>query len=163
MKKALVIAGLALGLSSAQASSPIMNMSVMTLDTATQLAQATIEACREEGVNVAVTVVDRGGNVQVVMRDTLAVDLTLEISKQKAYTAMSFNMPLSQMEDRFTKPFQVGKVDGIVFSAGGIPVHAAGRIIGGVGVSGAPSGATDEACAVKGLESIQMDLEMAGP
>lgn len=140
-----------------------MNIKVMTLDTASRLAWATLEACREAGVNVAVTVVDRGGNTQVVLRDTLAVDLTLEISRQKAYTAMSFNGPLSEMEERFTKPFQVGKVDGVVFSAGGLPIHAAGRIIGGIGVSGAPSGETDEMCARKGLDEIRMDLEMVQP
>ncbi|MCG5501020.1 heme-binding protein [Ectothiorhodospira sp. A-7Y] len=140
-----------------------MNIKVMTLDTASRLAWATLEACREAGVNVAVTVVDRGGNTQVVLRDTLAVDLTLAISRQKAYTAMSFNGPLSEMEDRFTKPFQVGKVDGVVFSAGGLPIHAAGRIIGGIGVSGAPSGETDEMCARQGLDEIRMDLEMVQP
>lgn len=162
LSAALATATLTLGMGSiAQAQeSPALNIKVMTLDTAYDLARATLEACREEGVNVAVTVVDRGGNTQVVLRDTLAMDITLAISQQKAYTAMSFNGPLSGMEDRFTKPFQVGKVDGLVFSAGGLPIHAAGRIIGGVGVSGAPSGETDEACARAGIDAVQMDLEM---
>lgn len=83
------------------------------------------------------------------------------MSRQKAYTAVNFNAPLSQLEDRFTKPFSVGKVDGLVFSAGGLPIEAAGNIIGAVGVSGAPTGAQDEACARKGLDAIQMDLDMA--
>ncbi|MFP4080803.1 MAG: GlcG/HbpS family heme-binding protein [Ectothiorhodospira sp.] len=141
---------------------PVMHtQEMMTLDTSQRLAQAALEACREEGVNVAVTVVDRGGHPQVVLRDTLAMDVTLEISRQKAYTALSFNGPLSEMEDRFTRPFQVGKVDGLVFSAGGLPVHAGGRILGAVGVSGAPSGETDEECARAGIEAVRMDLEMA--
>jgi len=48
-----------------------------------------------------VTVVDRGGYPQVVLRDTLSMDLTLPISKQKAYTAMSFNSATSALEGRF--------------------------------------------------------------
>ncbi|MDH3693874.1 MAG: heme-binding protein, partial [Gammaproteobacteria bacterium] len=122
----------------------------LTMDTALTVAQATIDKCRGEGVNVAVTVVDRGGDVQIVLRDTLAMDLTLEISRQKAYTAMSFNTPTSQLVDRFTSPFSVGKVQGVLMSAGGVPINAGGTIIGGIGVSGAPSGETDELCAQAG-------------
>ncbi|HSP01077.1 MAG TPA: heme-binding protein [Thioalkalivibrio sp.] len=145
----------------AQADGPVtVDVKRLHLEMANKIALATIEACRAEGVNVAVTVVDRGGNVQVVMRDTLAMDLTIEISKQKAYTAMSFNAPLSSMEDRFTQPFSVGKVEGIVFSAGGLPILAVGSLVGGVGVSGAPSGTLDEECAAAGIESVQMDLDM---
>ena len=56
-----------------------------------------------------------------------------------------------------------GKVDGLVFSAGGVPIEAAGNIVGAVGVSGAATGEQDEACARAGIKAIQMDLEMAGP
>lgn len=88
--------GLAAGAS--QADAPVaLDIKVMTLDTASRMAWAALDACREGGFNVAVTVVDRGGNTQVVLRDTLAVDLTLDISRQKAYTAMSFNGPLSDL------------------------------------------------------------------
>lgn len=148
------------GVAPAQDAPVTVDIKRLSLEVAYRIAQATIEACRAEGVNVAVTVVDRGGHPQVVLRDTLAMDLTLEISRQKAYTAMSFNAPLSEMEDRFTKPFQVGKVQGIVFSAGGLPIHSAGAIVGGVGVSGAPSGILDEQCAAAGLEAVEFELEM---
>lgn len=134
----------------------------LSLETAQRLAEAALHKCRAEGVQVAVTVVDRGGNPQVVLRDTLAMDLTLAISRQKAYTAMSFNSPTSALSKRFTEPFSVGKLNGLVFSAGGVPITAAGTILGGVGVSGAPSGETDEKCAQAGLEAVMNDLEMAG-
>jgi len=134
----------------------------LKMDTALKIAQAAIKQCRKEGVQIAVTVVDRGGHAQAVLRDTLAMDITLPISKQKAHTAMSFNSPLSQMEDRFTKPFQVAKLDGLVVSAGGIPINIGGNIMGGIGVSGAPSGKTDEKCAVAGLEAVRQDLELDG-
>lgn len=141
---------------------PVMvNIKRLSLDTALKLAQATINACRKEGVQIAVTVVDRGGHPQVVLRDVLAQDLTLTISKQKAYTAMSFNTPTSQLIERFKYPFSVAKVDGLVMGAGGVPIQAGGNIIGGVGVSGAPSGETDEKCAKAGVSAVIDDLEMA--
>lgn len=135
----------------------------LTLEASERLAQATVAACRKEGIQIGVTVVDRSGDAMVFLRDTLAPRVTIEISRQKAYTAVNFNAPLSTMENRFTKPFAVGKVDGLVFSAGGIPIEAAGNIVGAVGVSGAATGEQDEACAREGLKAISTDLEMAGP
>ena len=136
---------------------PIQRLST---DYALQAAQATLAACRELGMNVAVAVVDRGGHVQVHLRDTLAMPLTLTISEQKAYAAMNFNAPTSTMEDRFTSPFSPGKVDGIVLSAGGVPIAAGGTILGAIGVSGAPSGEVDEQCAQAGVDAIIDDVEM---
>lgn len=146
----------------AESEQPLMvNIKRLSLDTALTMAQATIAACRKEGVQVAVTIVDRGGHPQVVLRDVLAQDLTLTISKQKAYTAMSFNAATGSMKDRFDSPFAIAKVDGLVFGAGGLPIAAAGNIIGGIGVSGAPSGETDEKCAQAGIDAVIDDLEMA--
>ena len=132
----------------------------LTMETALRIAQGAIAQCRKEGVQIAVTVVDRSGHAQVVLRDVLAMDITLPISKQKAHTAMAFNTPLSQMEDRFNKPFMVAKLDGLIVSAGGIPINIGGSILGGIGVSGAPSGKTDEKCAIAGLNAVSADLEM---
>ena len=137
-----------------------VNIKRMSLDMAYIAAKATIDTCRQEGVQVAVTIIDRGGHPQVVLRDVLAMDLTLTISKQKAYTAMSFNSATSGLTGRFTDPFSIGKVEGLVMSAGGLPINAGGNILGGIGVSGAPSGETDEKCAQAGLDAILDDLEM---
>jgi uncharacterized protein GlcG (DUF336 family) len=134
----------------------------LSLDTATRIAQAAIKQCRKEGVQIAVTVVDRGGHPQVVLRDVLAMDITLPISKQKAHTAMAFNTPLSQMEGRFKGSYAVPKIDGLVVSAGGLPINIGGTILGGVGVSGAPSGVTDEKCAKAGIDAVRADLELEG-
>ncbi len=135
----------------------------LTLEASEKLARAALDACRKEGIQVGVTVVDRSGDAMVFLRDTLAPRVTIEVSRQKAYTAVNFNAPTSTMEDRFTKPFAIGKVDGLVFSAGGIPIEAAGNIVGAVGVSGAATGEQDEACARAGLQAIAFDLESASP
>ena len=139
----------------------VVNIKRMSRDVALRIAQAAIAQCRKEGVQVAVTVVDRGGHPQVVLRDVLAQDLTLEISRMKAYTAMSFNLTTSEMVGRFKDPYSVPKVDNLIIAAGGVPVNASGNIMGGVGVSGAPSGETDEKCAKAGVEAVADDLEMA--
>ena len=58
----------------------VVDIKRMSLDVALRIAQATIDQCRKEGVQIAVTVVDRGGHPQVVLRDVLAQDLTQRIS-----------------------------------------------------------------------------------
>jgi uncharacterized protein GlcG (DUF336 family) len=150
-------------IANAQANEPLtVNIKRLSLDTALKIAKAAIAQCRKDGVQVAVTVVDRGGHEQVVLRDTLAMDITIPISKQKAHTAMAFNTPLSQLEGRFTGAYQVPKLNGLLVSAGGIPINIGGTILGGIGVSGSPSGVTDEKCAMAGLDAVKTDLEMDG-
>ncbi|MGF1643619.1 MAG: heme-binding protein [Thiotrichales bacterium] len=157
----LVLAGLIAAPAWANESAIIM-IPRLTLETSQAIAKAAVEACRKEGIQIGVTVVDRSGDAMAVLRDTLAPRITVEISRQKAYTAVNFNAPLSTMENRFTTPFSVGKVEGLVFSAGGIPIEAAGNIVGAVGVSGASTGAQDEACAAAGIQAVQFELESAG-
>ena len=139
----------------------IVKIPRLTVEAAQKIAQGALAECRKAGIQISVTVVDRGGHPVVVLRDTLAPDLSLSISRDKAYTALSFNAATSAMEDRFTKPFSVGKANGLMFSAGGIPISAAGNIVGAVGVSGAPTGEQDEKCAAAGIQSIQFELESA--
>ncbi len=139
----------------------IVKIPRLTVEASEKLARAAMESCRKQGIQIGVTVVDRSGDPMVVLRDTLAPRITLEISKQKAYTAVNFNSATSAMVDRFTQPFSVGKVEGLVFSAGGVPIEAAGNIVGAVGVSGAVTGEQDEACAQAGIKAIQFELETA--
>lgn len=139
----------------------IVKIPRLTVEASEKMARAALDACRKEGIQIGVTVVDRSGDPMVVLRDTLAPRITLEISKQKANTAVNFNAATSSMENRFTQPFSVGKVEGLVFSAGGLPIEAAGNIIGAIGVSGAATGAQDEACAKAGIQAIQFELESA--
>jgi uncharacterized protein GlcG (DUF336 family) len=138
----------------------LVSIKRMSLDTALKAAHAAIEACRKERVQVAVTVVDRSGQAQVVLRDVLASDLTLKVSQAKAYAAVSFVVPTSQLESRFTQPFGPPSVGGVVIGPGGVPVQAGGELVGAIGVAGAPSGQIDERCARAGFDAISEDLEL---
>ncbi len=131
----------------------------LSLSTATTIAQAAIVACTKKGIQIGVTVVDRQGVVQVTLRDTIAAQITVPISKGKAYTAVNFNAATSALGDRANGP--VGRAPGIIMSAGGLPIQVGGSLVGGVGVSGAPSGETDEFCAQAGIDAVIDDLEMS--
>jgi len=131
----------------------------LTLPTALMIAQAAIAECTKLGIQIGVTVVDREGIIQVALRDTIAAQITVPISKGKAYTAANFNSSTSSMGDRANSP--VGRAPGIIMSAGGLPIQVGGSLVGAVGVSGAPSGITDEECAQAGIDAVLDDLEMS--
>jgi uncharacterized protein GlcG (DUF336 family) len=162
MTKPLIAALTALALAAPALAEDAMVVQVkrLSLDTAVKIAQATIEACREKGIQIAVTVVDRDGTVQVTLRDTIAAPITVPISEMKAKTAVNFNAATSTMAARADTP--IGRLDGLVMSAGGVPILVGGSaLVAGVGVSGAPAGETDEECALAGVAKVQEDLDMA--
>ncbi|MCU7948212.1 MAG: heme-binding protein [Candidatus Thiodiazotropha sp. (ex Cardiolucina cf. quadrata)] len=161
MKRVMITTALVFGFSMgaiAEEASPTVSLKRLSLESANQIALGAVEACRKKGIQIGVTVVDRDGTVQAVMRDTIAAQITVPISRMKAFTAVNFNAPTSALKDRADSP--IGRIDGLVMSAGGLPVQAGGQLLGGVGVSGAPSGETDEACAQAGVDKIIDDLEM---
>jgi uncharacterized protein GlcG (DUF336 family) len=139
--------------------SMMVSVKRLTLDTAVKIAQQSVEACRKKGIQIGVTVVDRDGVIQAQLRDTIAAPITVPISRQKAFTAVNFNAATSAMSERADTP--IGRFDGLVMSAGGIPIQVGGSLLGGVGISGAPSGKTDEECGQAGIDAVMDDLEMS--
>ncbi|MGC9458068.1 MAG: GlcG/HbpS family heme-binding protein, partial [Halothiobacillaceae bacterium] len=143
-----------------QASEPMTaEVARVSVDVANTVAMEAMKACRDQGIPVSVTVVDRNGIVQVQVRDTTAPPVSLGISEKKAYTAIMFNAKGSDLEERAGGALtQLG--EGLAFMAGSVVMEAGGRIYGAVGVSGAPDGMVDEECAVAGFQAVSMDLEM---
>lgn len=162
MKKtslAVLFAGVFLAMPALAEDSMVIQVKRMSMETAGAIAHAAIDACRKKGIQIGVTVVDRDGIPQVVLRDTIAPTITLPISKGKAYAAVMFNVPTSELAERANSP--IGRVPGLVMSAGGVPIQIGGSLLGGVGVSGAPSGETDQECAQAGVDAVATDLEMS--
>jgi len=143
-----------------QASEPLTtDVARVSVDVANTIAMEAMKACRDQGIPVSVTVVDRNGIVQVQVRDTVAPPVSLSISEKKAYTAVMFNAKGSDLQDRAgTALTQLG--EGLAFMAGSVVIEGSGRIFGAVGVSGAPDGMVDEQCAQAGYDAVAMDLDM---
>ncbi len=133
----------------------------LTMETALKMAKATIEKCRKENVNIAVTIVDRGGDTQIMLRDTLAMDVTIDISKKKAYTAMSFNTRTAELQSRIKQLGAISTYNGLLLQGGGAPINIGGTIMGGIGVSGSPDSKVDQKCADAGLNAVIAEIEMS--
>ena len=132
----------------------------LSMGAALKIAEGVIAACRDKGFEVAATVVDRDGAVQVTLRDTLVAPLMADLSAQKAKTAVHFNGATSAMHERANSA--LGHVDGVLMAAGGVPVLVGGTaLVAGLGVSGSPAGETDEACALAAIAKVQEELDRA--
>src|SRR3954447_24413913 len=113
-------------------------------------------------ISSAVAVVDRFGVVQVVLRDRYAGPHTPATASGKAWTAATFRSSTSSLV-AISQPgmMQAGirNLPGAVILGGGLAVESGGSLVGAIGVSGAPGGDADEACAKAGIEAIQGKLD----
>jgi len=137
-------------------------IATLTPEAALSAAQATLAACRASGYQIAVTVTDRAGTPIVMLRDRYAGPHTADTSGRKAYTAINFRMStadLARQTQSGTSASGIRHVNRIIALGGGLPIEAAGALVGGIGVSGAPGGDLDQTCAQAGIDAIQMDLD----
>ena len=129
---------------------------------ARDIAMASVEACRKSGFNVSAVVLDRSGNVQVALRDTLAARHTLEIAERKAGMAIMSGSDSGEFRDaRADIRPELNHINGLIVMDGALPIRAAGSLLGAIGVSGAPGGDKDKACAVFALKTVEERLEFA--
>jgi uncharacterized protein GlcG (DUF336 family) len=142
----------------------LLTFRLLSLDAAIEMAQAALDSCRDDGYQVAVAVVDRMGVTQVMLRDRYAGPHTPDTAERKAWTAVSFRADtLSLAAHTGPKSTQSGArfIDNVLMIGGGIPVLVSGSIVAGIGISGAPTGAADHACAQAGIDAVTEKLELS--
>ena len=132
------------------------------MELARDIATETVLACRKDGYHVSAVVVDRFGLMRAALRDDLASRFTLEIAERKAnMTVMAWTDSGAFRSARGDIQQELNHIEGLIVMEGGIKIVAAGRNLGAVGVSGAPGGDKDAACAQKALEKLNERLEFA--
>lgn len=134
----------------------------LTPETALAATRAALESCRKSGYQVAVAVVDRSGVAQAMLRDRFAGAHTPRTAIDKAWTAASFKITTLSLANET----QAGKamsgirsLPRVIAAGGGVPIEAGGSLVGAIGVSGAPGGEADEACARAGIKAIADQIE----
>jgi uncharacterized protein GlcG (DUF336 family) len=161
-RHALVLAASALA-ATVTAQDATYSVRVLTPETALKAAQAALARCRANGFQATVTVVDRMGVVQVMLRDRFAGPHTVEMARDKAWTAVSFRTnttDLAQATQGTVPQSGIRNRPGVAAVGGGLMIEAGGALLGGIGVSGAPGGKEDDACAAAGIAAIRDSLEL---
>jgi uncharacterized protein GlcG (DUF336 family) len=160
MKPLLPFVLLAAPLPALAAAPDLLPVKQISLELARDVAMDAVESCRQHGYNVSAVVLDRAGNLQAALRDTLAPRYTLEIAERKA--GMSVMSGISSGEFLAARGDirpELDHIDGLIVMEGGLPIRAAGSLVGAIGVSGAPGGDKDAACAAAALKKVEERLE----
>ena len=143
-------------------STPWVEVIGLPVDVATDMASLALHTCTQQGASVSVSVVDAQGRLQVFLQGDHAAPHTAELSRHKAYTAVSLaalqgfhtTSELSQALRQSKTPISMlplpsDSIEGITPMAGGVVLRTnQDQLLGGLGVSGARQGELDEQCAL---------------
>ncbi len=125
----------------------------LNLDSALKLIKAAQEKATAINVPMVVTVVDKGGDLIAQQRMDDALLVSLEISLNKAYSAVALKLPtdtLGELSQPGAMLYGLQNASRMVVFGGGIPLKIDGKVIGAIGVSGG-SVAEDTQCVKAGI------------
>ena len=154
--KTLVGIGIVMILSGRAIAQGIVMQRNLSLAMAKTIAEATLAECKAKGYNTSAAVVDRAGQVLVIMRNEQATAQTAEMARRKAYTARMFRITTMEFEKRTeSDPARAAQRDlaDILALSGGVPIQVGSDTIGAVGSAGSTL-ELDDACSKAGIAKV---------
>ena len=130
--------------------------SAITLDQAKRAMAAAELKAAENTWQVAITILDSGGNLVMFHKTDNAQISAITVSEGKALTALQFKRPSKDLDDAIARGGPGNRLlalKDITPIEGGLPIVVDGRIIGAIGVSGALS-AQDTQVAKAGIDAL---------
>jgi uncharacterized protein GlcG (DUF336 family) len=153
---ALAGIGIALIVSGRVVAQGVVMQRNLSLAMAKTIAEGALAECKSKGYNTSAAVVDRAGQVLVILRDEQATAQTAEMARRKAYTARMFRITTMEFQKRTTgDPAREAQRDlaDILALSGGVPIQVGNDTIGGVGSAGSTL-EIDDACAKAGIAKV---------
>ena len=122
----------------------------ISLEHAEAVIAATVAEARKHDWKLNIAVVDSGGNLVAFQRMDGAQLASIQISENKARTAVTFRRETKVFESAIQQSNfnYVLTLDGVIASRGGIPLVQGGKLIGAIGCSGATGSQDEVACKV---------------
>ncbi|NRD73122.1 heme-binding protein [Shewanella sp. VB17] len=160
-KKSLTLLIGLLSLSSLPSTAKVITSHALSVGTALELVQEGLANCAKDNYNVSVAVVDHNGILKAFARHDPSGPHAAEGARRKAFSAASmgesteFFFKLIKQEPELQGLHSLH--DELSLLPGGLPIKYKGKVIGGIGVSGAPGGDLDTACAAAALKKVPID------
>ena len=153
--RAIVLIGIAAILAGRAGAQGVVMQRTLSLDMAKTIAEGTIAECKAKGYHTAAAVVDRAGQLIVLLRDEQATAQTAEMSRRKAYTARMFRTTTLEFQKRTMDPAYAPQreVTDILALGGGVPIRIGDDVIGAAASSGSTQ-EQDDACAKAGVAKV---------
>jgi uncharacterized protein GlcG (DUF336 family) len=134
----------------------------ISLQLALSVAQAAMNACKADGYDVTVVVVDRAGDLKVLLRADTANPHNADLARRKAYTSRTFKVPSMDVAKRTNGPTDLSGqrfIAEVIPLGGGLPINIGNETIGALGISGSPTQEGDEKCANAALAAVANSLK----
>ncbi|QBE62134.1 GlcG/HbpS family heme-binding protein [Pseudoduganella lutea] len=129
----------------------------LTLESANRLVAGALDACRRQDRAIVATVLDRGGNLLALQRAETVGPHNTEASRRKAYTALSTRtatLDLARAAAANPDARNLATLPELLLLGGGVPVMAAGQVVGAIGVAGGGGATNDHACALAAIRAV---------
>ena len=152
----LVVAVVLLGAVAADAQDPMPYGPAITLEQAKDVMAGAEAEAERNNWPVVIAIVDTGGNLVLLQRLDNAQFGSLEVARQKAWSAAAFRRPTKVFQEAIAgggANLRLLRLEGASPLEGGIPLVVDGQIIGAVGVSGVTS-EQDAQIAQAGVDSL---------
>ena len=115
-------------------------MAKVTLEEARKAVRAGLDSALEQGVGMAIAVVDYAGQLVAFERADDAPWIVSEIAWRKARTSAAFGKPSGDREQAWAqRPFFAQSVIGLgdyIVGKGAVPIIRDGEVLGAIGASG---------------------------
>jgi uncharacterized protein GlcG (DUF336 family) len=160
----LFLAAVSVALLSAQAGpaqAELLTQKTLPAALALEIAHTAYDVCTQQGYHVSVAVVGLAGETVVALRGDGASPHTFENAQRKAYTARTFRIPSGEFAQRVKDNPTSGQAQlaNVIAIQGAVPIKAGDAVIAAIGVSGAPGGEKDEACAKAAIDKVADQLK----
>jgi len=134
----------------------------VSLQLARTLADAAIAACKKDGFEVTVAVVDRAGDLKLLLRADTSNPHNADLARRKAYTSRTYGFSSMEFRNRTAGGSELAgqrQLAEVIALGGGVPILIGNERIGGLGLSGSPTQEADEKCAQAALAAAASSLK----
>ncbi len=160
-KSTLVVVALT-GAASFSVHGQVLTERNISLQLARTIGEAALTACKTDGFDVTAAVVDRAGDLKLLLRADSSNPHNADLARRKAYTARTFGVTSLEFAKRTSGVSDLSgqrNLAEVIPLGGGIPIMVGNERIGAVGISGAPSQEADEKCAKAALAAAAGSLK----
>lgn len=141
----------------AEAQGPPAYGTPINLEQAKKAVAAAEAEAKKNNWPMVITILDTGGHIVLVHRMDNAQIGSIEIARQKAWSAVAFRRPTKVFEDALAgggAGLRILRLEGAAPVNGGLPIMMDGKVVGAIGVSGA-TGEQDAQVGKAGADSLK--------
>ncbi len=129
----------------------------ITLEQAKKVTAGAEAEARKNNWPVVIAILDSGGNIVLLQRLDNTQFGSVEVARQKAWSAVAYRRPSKVWQDVVAgggAGLRILKLEGAAPFEGGLPILVDGRIVGAIGVSGV-TGEQDGQIAKAGVDALK--------